>query len=178
LCAQPTGFSIEAAFSEAIRTARQQKSASLLKRAEASDTLAVVVTTNHVAFPSKQILLGDNLHAGDRVIEQFVGPFDFDDASFVTVTYSILNGVSGSDADAVAFKIAGVVLATFAGLEEAKFAGLVASKLETGILAVAAGVAEGIGEFLGISPSNPDCHGPVATRVTAFSSGQLNGACY
>jgi hypothetical protein len=36
LRAQPTGFSIEAAFSEAIRTARQQKSASLLKRAKAS----------------------------------------------------------------------------------------------------------------------------------------------
>jgi hypothetical protein len=36
LRAQPTGFRIEAAFSEAIRAAREQKSVSLLKRAEAS----------------------------------------------------------------------------------------------------------------------------------------------
>jgi hypothetical protein len=34
LRAQPTGLSIEAAFCEAIRTIRQQKSVSLLKRAD------------------------------------------------------------------------------------------------------------------------------------------------
>src|ERR1700738_1245931 len=120
-----------------------------------SDTLGVVVTTNHVAFPPQHILLGDNLHAGDRVVEQFVGPFDFDDASFVTVTQSVLNGVTGSDADAVALKIGGAVLATLAGLEEAQFAGLAASDVETGILGAVGGVVTGIGEFLGISPSNP-----------------------
>jgi len=140
-----------------------------------SDTLGVVVTSNRVAFPPQQVLLGDNLHAGDKVIEQFVGPFDFDDASFVTVTYSILNGVSGSNADAVLLKIAGVVLATFAGLEEVEFLGLVASNVETAILSAVGGVIGGIGEFLGIKPSDPDCHGPVATRTMLFSSGQLNG---
>jgi hypothetical protein len=36
LRAQPTGFSIEAAFSEAVCATREQKSVSLLKRAQAS----------------------------------------------------------------------------------------------------------------------------------------------
>jgi hypothetical protein len=140
-----------------------------------SDTLIVVVSTNRDLFPSQQILLGDNFHAGDKVLDKLVGPFDIDETALVTVTYTVLNGIGGSDADAIALKIGGAVLGVLGGLEGANFAGL-DSKVEAEILSAVGGVLAGIGELIGISPSDPDCSGPVAVRTVSFPPGLLNGA--
>ncbi|MGC4054983.1 MAG: hypothetical protein QM757_39585 [Paludibaculum sp.] len=138
-----------------------------------SDTLIVVVSTNKDAFPAQQILLGDNLHAGDPVNDKFVGPFEIDDTDTVTATFTVLNGATGDKSAEVGAKIVGVVLGAVAGLEEAHFLGLVATDIEKGILGAASGIFGGLGELLGIHPSNPDCSGAILVRTFTFSPGQL-----
>ena len=141
-----------------------------------SDTLIVVVTTNTTAFDTQQVLLGDNLHAGDTVSQQFVGPFPVEPDALVTVTFTVLNGVGGSDALSVGLKIAGAALEVVAGLEGVNFLGLDAGEVEEAILSGVGGVLAGIGELLGIKESDPDCRGPVAAHPFVFLPGQLTGS--
>ncbi len=137
------------------------------------DTLAVVVTSNKTVFPPRQISLGDNLHAGDNSFQKLVGPFDIDDSTLVTVTYTVLNNMSGSDATEAALKIGGAVISVIGGLEAGHFLGF-DSQVEAAITSAIGGVLTSIGEALGFGDSNPDCSGPVASRTVPFLPGQLS----
>jgi len=140
-----------------------------------SDVLFVTVANPRETLPTQQILLGDNLHAGDLVQEKFVGPFEISDADLLAVTFNVVNGAAGGTSPALALKVAAAVAAALAGLEEAHFLGLAASKIETGLLAAASGIFGALGELLGVASSDPDCSGSVVLRTVPYDKGQFAG---
>ncbi|GEM_PF-3645430 len=144
-----------------------------------SDWLTVTVTSNNTAFPPQTLLIGDNLHANDRVENVLSRGFEIDDTTFVTVTLVVVNLAhsdnQASDAASIALKVGGAVVGVVGGLDAAGFAGLDPSKLEVGLLEATAAALEGIGELLGWHSSNPNCDGEVASRVWTFPPGVLTG---
>jgi hypothetical protein len=137
-----------------------------------SDWLTVTVSSGRRMLPPQQGLLGANLHAGDNVGELLLGPFEIDDSDTVSVTLAIIN-LRGSDdqvglAAQTALDIAAKVSAALGGLEAEHFLGL-DNKAEALVLG-AAGAAV---EALGFHSSDPDCRGPVATRLWFWTPGNL-----
>jgi hypothetical protein len=140
------------------------------------DTLIVVVSNDRNTLPQQQVLLGDNLHAGDEVRNRLLGPFEVDDKALVTVTFTVVNSAHGDDVLRTASKIAvavGEVLGTAGTLEELQAFGLANGELESQILGVGGTVFGILGEILGVPNSNPDCSGAVLVRSFTFKPGEL-----
>jgi hypothetical protein len=146
------------------------------------DTLIVTVSNDLVSQPPQTLLLGNNLHAGDQVENQLLGPFDIDHDAVVTVTFAVLNSAGGDEAilaTRTAADVAmavGAVLGTFATADELHFLGLDVSKMIEGKILGAAGTVFGL---LGglvksvVGNPNPDCSGAVLLRTFAFNPGDL-----
>jgi hypothetical protein len=138
------------------------------------DTLIVAVSNDKQTLPTQQVLLGDNLHAGDEVSNRFVGPFEVQHGSLITVTFTVMNGADGAVVENTAKKIletVGDVLDVAGGLDELHFAGLDPSTIESAIIGGAGLVFTVVGAVIG--HSNPDCSGAVAVHSFVFKPGEL-----
>ena len=136
------------------------------------DTLIVAVSNDKIVQTQK-VLLGDNLHMGDEVHNQFAGPFFLDGNANVTVTFTVLNSADGNVVENTIAKIAGALGAV---LDVAEFAdtthafNLRPSMLEEVILGGTGLVFDVLGLVLG--HSNPDCSGAVLVRSFTFNPHQ------
>lgn len=137
------------------------------------DTLIVVVS-NDLATQQQQVLLGNNLHAGQQVDNQLLGPFDVDDSKLVTVTFTVMNSADGDATFRTAKKIlvtVGEVLGAAGTLEELHAFGLDGGKIELKIVGAAGTIFGLLGDLIG--NSNPDCSGAVLVRSFTFKPGEI-----